>query len=69
MQNRTGTWKVATATVDVLEELLNGLARDGYDVFSVLQVGSSEPLSIVPREQKPLERRTTFAVVAWHAPA
>jgi hypothetical protein len=58
------TWKVVTANVDELEKHLNELARDGFEVFTVLQVGASEPMSNVPRDHKSLEQRTTFAIVA-----
>ena len=67
--SRTGSWKVLTATIDELEDRLNVLARDGYEVFTILPVGEPEVLSKVPREQKSLEQRTTFAVVAHKAPA
>jgi hypothetical protein len=67
--SRNGTWKVLTASVDELEAQLNTLARDGYDVFAILPVGSPEPLSNVPREHKSLAQRTTFAVVARRPPA
>lgn len=59
------TWKVVTASVDELETQLNALAQAGYAVFSVLQVGASEPMSSVPRDHKSLEQRTTFAIVAY----
>jgi hypothetical protein len=57
-------WKVVTANVDELEKHLNELAQAGFEIFSVLQVGASEPMSNVPREHKSLEQRTTFAIVA-----
>ncbi|MCC2668568.1 MAG: hypothetical protein K0Q72_1039 [Armatimonadetes bacterium] len=58
------TWKVVTANVEELEKHLNLLAGDGFEIFSVLQVGASEPMSNVPRDHKSLEQRTTFAIVA-----
>ena len=64
VMDRTEDWKVFTATVGELEARLNALAREGYEVFSILPVGVPEPLSHVPREHKSLEERTTFAVVA-----
>ncbi len=64
-----GPWRVLTATVEALETELNTLAADGYDVFAVLPMGVPELLSKVPREQKTLEERTTFAVVARKTPA
>ena len=67
--DRMGTWKVLAATLGELEESLNGLAREGYEVFSILPVGQPEPLSNVPRDQKPLEQRAMFAVVACRPPA
>ena len=63
------TWKVHTATVNELEERLNALARDGYEVFNLYPMGAPEPLSDIPRERKALEERTTFAIVARKAPA
>jgi hypothetical protein len=65
----SGTWRVLTASVDELEEHLNTLARDGFDVFAILPMGGPEPLSRVPREHKSLEERTTFAVIARRPPA
>lgn len=61
------TWKVVTANVDELERHLNDLANAGFEVFSVLQVGASEPMSNVPRDHKSLEQRTTFAIVAFRS--
>ncbi len=58
------TWKVLTATLEELEEQLNGLAAEGYHVFSIQPVGAPEPLSNIPRDRKSLAQRTTFAVVA-----
>lgn len=57
-------WKVATTTVEELEVTLNSLAREGYAVHSIMPLGSPEPLSNVPREQRSLAQRTTFAIVA-----
>jgi hypothetical protein len=62
-------WRVITASLNQLEAQLNGLEAEGFQVFSVLPVGAPEIASNVPREHKSLEQRTTFAVVAYKAPA
>jgi hypothetical protein len=67
--SKTGTWRVMTATVAQLEDQLNTLAEEGYDIFEVLPLGDPEPQSKVPRDQLSLEQRATFVVVARRAPA
>jgi hypothetical protein len=65
----TGNWRVFTAAVNELEERLNDLEKDGYQVFSILPVGVPEPQARIPRDQKSLDERTTFAVMARKPPA
>lgn len=62
--NRTEIWKVRAAAVAELEDQLNALAQEGYEIFTVLPLGMPEPLSTIPRERRTLEERTSFAVVA-----
>ena len=64
-----GTWKIFTAAVNELEARLNELEQDGYQVFSILPVGVPEPQGRIPRDEKSLDERTTFAVMARKPPA
>ncbi|HEU4753156.1 MAG TPA: hypothetical protein VFU47_08605 [Armatimonadota bacterium] len=67
MTKRTGTWRVLTVTLDQLESQLNALEEDEYEVFTIQAVGMPAPQSQVPRDQKTLQERTTFAVTARKA--
>ena len=60
----TGTWKVVTATVDELEERLNTLEQEGYEVFTIMPLGLPAPQASVPRDQRTLEQRSTFMITA-----
>jgi hypothetical protein len=64
-----GTWKIFTAAVNELEARLNELEQDGYQVFSIFPVGVPEPQGRIPRDEKSLDERTTFAVMARKPPA
>ena len=61
---KNGSWRVFTAPADELEARLNELDQDGYEVFTILPVGVPEPQGRVPRDEKTLAQRTTFAVMA-----
>jgi len=61
-------WKVVTSKANVLEECLNALEAEEFQVFAIMQLGHPEPLSNVPRDQKTLPERSTFSVIAHKQP-
>ena len=60
-------WKVVNTRANLLEECLNALEAEQYQIFTIMQLGQPDPASNVPRDLKSLPERTTFSVVA-HKP-